>query len=61
MIIDNKFSPAPNTAAVSNPVSYYNRGLELFDKEKYGSAIHEFEDFSENNPRYRLQKWGLAK
>lgn len=36
---------AQKTSAVADPVSYYNRGNELFDKEKYGSAIHEFEDY----------------
>jgi TolA-binding protein len=45
---------AQKTAAVSNPVSYYNRGLELFDKEKYGSAIHEFEDFLKITPDTEL-------
>ncbi len=33
------------TAAVSDPVNLYNHGIELYDKEKYGSAIQEFEEF----------------
>lgn len=36
---------AQKTAAVTDPVALYNRGLALFDKEKYGSAISEFEEF----------------
>lgn len=36
---------AQKTTIYTDPVAYYNRGLELYDKEKYGSAIHEFEEF----------------
>jgi len=36
---------AQKTAIYTDPVAYYNRGLELYDKEKYGSAINEFEAF----------------
>lgn len=36
---------AQKTAIYTDPVSFYNRGLELYDKEKYGSAIDEFEEF----------------
>ena len=36
---------AQKTMAVSDPVSHYNRALSLFDKEQYGSAIAELEEF----------------
>lgn len=36
---------AQKTAIYTDPVSFYNCGLDLFDKEKYGSAITEFESF----------------
>lgn len=36
---------AQKTIALTDPVALYNRGLALFDKEKYGSAIAEFEEF----------------
>ncbi|HYG15211.1 MAG TPA: tetratricopeptide repeat protein [Bacteroidia bacterium] len=36
---------AQKTMVYSDPVSHYNRGLDLYDKEHYGSAIGEFEEY----------------
>src|SRR5215212_5789154 len=36
---------AQKTLIYSNPISHYNRALDLYDKEHYGSAIGEFEEY----------------
>ncbi len=46
---------AQKTAIYTDPVSFYNRGLELYDKEKYGSAIDEFEEFISRSNNLELQ------
>lgn len=46
---------AQKTAIYTDPVSYYNSGLELYDKEKYGNAIHEFEEFVEHSSDVELK------
>lgn len=36
---------AQKTMAVADPVSYYNRAVQLYDKEQYASAMAQFEDY----------------
>jgi len=37
------WAKAQKTLVYSDPVAIYNRGLELYDKEKFAAAIPEFE------------------
>ncbi len=46
---------AQQTLEYSDPVLWYNRGLELYDKEKYAAAIPEFEEYLETGEEYELK------
>lgn len=49
------YSQAQETQVYTDPVSYYNNGLELYDKEKFGAAITEFETYLEKGGEYELK------
>lgn len=48
---------AQQTAVFSNEINYLNRGLELFDKEKYAAAQQEFEHLASvaRNPEDKIK------
>lgn len=46
---------AQKSLIYTEPDLHYKKGLELFDKEKYGAAEHEFRKAYENNSNYPLQ------
>lgn len=46
---------AQETPVYSDPVSYYNNGLELYDKEKFAAAITEFETYLEKGTEYEFR------
>src|SRR5690606_27280623 len=46
---------AQRTQVFSDPTAYYNRALELYDKEKYSAAVKEFRDYLEKGKELELQ------
>src|SRR5688572_22655713 len=42
------------TQVYSDPLAIYNRGLELYDKEKFAAAIPEFEAYLEQGKEFEL-------
>ena len=40
------YASAQATVINTDPVAIYNKGIELFEKEKYGPAMHEFDDYA---------------
>lgn len=45
---------AQQTQVYSDPMVLYNRGLELYDKEKFAAAIPEFEAYLEQGKEFEL-------
>lgn len=39
------YAGAQATAGNTDPIAIYNKGVELFEKEKYGAAMHEFDQY----------------
>ncbi|MDX5321225.1 MAG: tetratricopeptide repeat protein, partial [Bacteroidota bacterium] len=48
-------SLAQETPIYTDPVSYYTNGLELYDKEKFGAAIVEFETYLAKGSEFELR------
>ena len=46
---------AQETQIYTDPVSLYNNGLELYDKEKFAAAITEFEAYLEKGEEFQMR------